>query len=324
MSEPRQLASGADGRDYGLPVGHTGAVITVGTFDGMHRGHQDVLARLAARGRDTGRPSVVVTFEPHPLEIVNPQAAPPLLTMHDEKLELFALSGVNYVAVLRFTPSLAAYEADAFVDLVLRERFAMQELLVGHDHGFGRGRLGDVDALCTLGATRGFAVSVLPPVQSLDGHPVSSTAIRRAVAGGDLARAEAGLGRSYAVMGRVVGGDKRGRSLGFPTLNLEPPSGRKLLPPNGVYAIRVQTPQGVFGGMLNLGPRPTFDDHERRIEAHVFDASHDWYGALVRLDFVAWLRETRTFPGPGALRGQLADDELAARRALSVAPRRAG
>jgi riboflavin kinase/FMN adenylyltransferase len=100
----------------------------------------------------------------------------------------------------------------------------------------------------------------------------------------------------------VIGGDKRGRLLGYPTLNLEPPSSRKLLPPNGVYAVRVQTPQGVFGGMLNLGPRPTFDDHERRIEAHIFDASHDWYGANVRLDFVAWLRETRTFPGVDARR----------------------
>ena len=306
-----------NGDDFGLPLdAAVGSVVTVGTFDGMHRGHQDVLRRLVARGQETHRPSVVVTFDPHPLEIVNPDAAPPLLTSHGEKLELFAQSGVSYVVVLRFTPALAAYEANAFVDRVLSERYAMKELLVGHDHGFGRGRLGDIDVLRALGVSRGFGVTVLAPVDAADGHPISSTAIRRAVAGGDLPRATAMLGRPYSVGGRVVGGDRRGRLLGFPTLNLGPPEGRKLLPPNGVYAVRVQTPQGAFGGMLNLGPRPTFGDHERRIEAHVFDADHDWYGASVRLDLVSWLRETRAFPGPEALRAQLALDEAAARAAL--------
>lgn len=314
----RRERGSAHGDAFGLPLDPaTGAVVTVGTFDGMHRGHQDVLARLVTRGRETGRPSVVVTFEPHPLEIVNPAAAPPLLTSHEEKLELFAQSGVSYVVVLPFTAALAAYEASAFVDEVLSARYAMRELLVGHDHGFGRGRMGDIEVLRGLGASRGFGVTVLAPVDSADGHHISSTAIRRAVAGGDLVRAASMLGRPYAISGRVVGGDRRGRLLGFPTLNLAPPSRRKLLPPNGVYAIRVQTPQGAFLGMLNLGPRPTFGDDERRIEAHVFDASHDWYGAAVRLDFVSWLRETRSFPGPDALRAQLTLDEAAARAALA-------
>ena len=302
----------------GLPLGSNGAVVTVGTFDGMHRGHQDVLAQLAARGVATNRPSVVVTFEPHPLEIVNPEAAPFLLTLHEEKLELFAQSGVSYVSVLPFTPALAAYEADVFVDRVLRELYAMRELLVGHDHGFGRGRMGDIEMLRALGARRQFGVTVLDPVHSADGHAISSTAIRRAVAGGDLARAAAGLGRPYSVSGRVVGGDRRGRLLGYPTLNVAPPAGRKLLPPDGVYAVRVQTPQGAFGGMLNLGPRPTFGQPERRLEAHVFDAAENWYGASVRLDVIARLRETRAFANPEALRGQLARDEAAARTALAI------
>lgn len=300
----------------GLPIDAAGAVVTVGTFDGMHRGHQDVLSRLVARGHATDRPSVVVTFDPHPLEVVNPAAAPPLLTLHAEKLELFAQSGVSYVAVLPFTTTLAAYEADQFVDQVLRRRYVMTELLVGHDHGFGRGRLGDIETLRALGAARGFAVTILDPVHSADGHPVSSTAIRRAIAGGDLARAATGLGRAYSVTGRVVSGDKRGRLLGYPTINLEAQPGRKLLPPNGVYAVRVHTPQGAFRGMLNLGPRPTFGDHERRIEVHIFDASFDWYDAVVRIDFIAWLRETRKFDGPDELRVQLAADESAARAAL--------
>jgi riboflavin kinase/FMN adenylyltransferase len=308
--------NGGDERMVGLPIGDRGAVITVGTFDGVHRGHHDVLSRLAALGVATERPSVVVTFEPHPLEVVRPADAPPLLTMHDEKLEQFVQAGVSYVAVLPFTPTLAAYEARDFVDAVLRGRFRVAELLVGHDHGFGRGRLGDIEVLRALGADRGFGVTVLPPVHAANGRAISSTAIRNAVATGDLAAAAEGLGRPYSLTGRVVSGDQRGRLIGYPTLNLAPLSPRKLLPPDGVYAVRVQTPQGPFGGMLNLGPRPTFGDVGRRIETHVFDASHDWYGAIVRLDLVARLRDTRPFSGIEALRSQLALDEAAARDAL--------
>ena len=300
----------------GLPIGPSGAVITVGTFDGVHRGHYDVLVRLAALAADTGRPSVVVTFEPHPLEVVRPSAAPPLLTLHGEKLEMFAQCGVSYVAVLPFTPTLAAYEAEQFVDAVLRERFRVAELLVGHDHGFGRGRLGDIDVLKALGASRRFGVTVLPPVHSADGEAISSTAIRTAITQGDLQVAAAGLGRPYSLAGTVIRGDQRGRLLGYPTLNLEPPPVRKLLPPDGVYAVRVQTPQGPFGGMLNLGPRPTFGDASRRIETHVFDATHDWYGAPIRLDLIARIRDTRSFEGVDALRAQLARDEAAARETL--------
>lgn len=302
----------------GLPIGPGGSVITVGTFDGMHRGHLDVLERLVARAAATSRPSVVVTFDPHPLHVVNPAAAPLLLTTLHEKLAVLAQTGVSYAAVVPFTPALAALDAGEFVDQMLRARFDMQELLVGHDHGFGRGRLGDTAALRRMGTERGFAVTVLPPVVGADGLAVSSTAIRQALAAGDLTRAADGLGRPYAISGHVVGGDRRGRLLGYPTLNLAAPSAQKLLPPDGVYAVRVQTPQGEFAGMLNLGPRPTFGEADRRIETHVFDASHDWYGASVRLDFIARLRETRPFANAAALVEQLRRDEAAARAALKV------
>lgn len=301
----------------GLPIGDDGAVITVGTFDGVHRGHQDVLTHLVRVANQSGRPSVVITFEPHPLEIVRPDIAPPLLTVLEEKLEMFVQCGVTYVAVLPFTPTLAAYDADVFVDQVLRERFRLSELLIGHDHGFGRDRLGDGDVLRRLGARRGFNVTVLDPIYSANGLAISSSAIRRAVADGALAQAMEGLGRWYSVSGKVVGGDQRGRLLGYPTLNVQPPDPRKLLPPDGVYAVRVQTPQGAFGGMVNLGPRPTFNDDARRIEAHVFDASFDWYGAIVRIDFVSRLRNTQSFAGPDDLRAQLERDECTARRALN-------
>ena len=305
----------------GLPIDDAGSIVTVGTFDGVHRGHQDVLARVVQRARATNRPSVIVTFDPHPLEIVNPAAAPPLLTTFHEKLEIFAQTGVSYVAVVPFTPALAALGAEEFVDDVLRSRFVMAELFVGHDHGFGRGRMGDTNVLRELGKLRGFGVTVLEPVFAAGGHAVSSTAIRRAIAGGDLAKAADGLGRPYAVMGKVIGGDKRGRLLGYPTLNLDTPPSHKLLPPDGVYAVRVQTPIGAFGGMLNLGARPTFGDASRRIETHVFDASHDWYGAPVRLDFISRLRETRPFQGVDALVAQLGIDEARARSALGLAPK---
>jgi riboflavin kinase/FMN adenylyltransferase len=290
----------------------------VGTFDGVHLGHQDVLQQLVARARATERPGIVVTFDPHPLEVLRPDIAPPLLTLHEEKLELFVQSGVTYVVVLPFTHSLARYEAADFIDLVLRDRYGLQELLVGHDHGFGRGRLGDIAVLRELSAQRELELTCLSPVFAPDGRAISSTVIRRAVAEGDLRTAADGLGRPYSVSGRVVAGDQRGRLLGYPTLNLAAPPQRKLLPPDGVYAVRVQTPEGLFGGMLNLGPRPTFGDAARTIEAHVFDASHNWYGASVRLDFVQRLRETRAFGGLEALRTQLAADEVSARLVLAA------
>jgi riboflavin kinase/FMN adenylyltransferase len=308
------------GGESALPADVAGTIVTVGTFDGVHRGHQDVLARLAARAAEHGLRSVLVTFEPHPMEVVNPAAAPPLLTSWDEKLEALAGSAVDYVAVLPFTRTLAAYEAEAFVEVVLRGRLRMRELLIGHDHGFGRGRAGDVDVLRAIGARDGFAVEVIEPVMARDGHPVSSTSIRRAVAGGDLVRAAAGLGRPYAVAGRVVKGEQRGRLLGYPTINVALPPVRKLLPPEGVYAVRALTPLGVFGGMMNLGPRPTFGDAAVSLEAHLFEAAGDFYGARVRLEFVSYLRDTRRFADVAALVAQLERDAAAARAALGGPP----
>ena len=315
MSAP----SARDDDQPGLPFEPgQGSVITVGTFDGVHLGHLQLLRRLADRGRATGLRSVLVTFHPHPLEIVNPAAAPPLLTVGDEKIEVLAEVGLDSVVMLPFTPQLQAYPPDAFVAL-LRRRLRMRELLIGHDHAFGRGRAAGVEMLRALGTRDGFGVHVVDAV-SAGGQPVSSTKIRRAVAGGDLAAAAAGLGRRYAASGRVVHGDKRGRLLGFPTINLELPSTRKLLPPHGVYAVRAQTPLGGFGGMMNLGPRPTFGDQALGLEVHLFETAGDLYGARVRVEFVAWLRETRRFEGADALVAQLGRDAEAARAALAAAP----
>jgi riboflavin kinase/FMN adenylyltransferase len=306
--------------DSGLPPDTVGTVLTVGTFDGIHRGHLDILRTVAARADASGMRSVLVTFDPHPLEIVNPPAAPPLLTVGIEKSEIVAESGVAFLAVLPFDRQLAAYGAEEFVDEVLRKRFHMRELVIGYDHGFGRGREGNVETLQALGRKRGFMVHVIAPVSVSDGgahRPASSTRIRRAVAGGDLETAARELGRRYCVSGTVRGGDRRGRMLGFPTINLGSPHPRKLLPPEGVYAVVVHTRRGTFGGMMNLGSRPTFGDSAVTLEAHLFDADVELYGATVKIEFVARLRDVERFSTPDALVAQLRTDETQARRALT-------
>ncbi len=306
-----------NGSDSGLPPHVDGTVITVGTFDGVHRGHQDVVERIVQRASQIGVASLLVTFDPHPLEIVNPAAAPLLLTTQEEKLEVLAETGIDYLAVVPFTEALAGFSAEDFVELVLRRRFRLRELFIGYDHGFGRQRAGNVSVLQTLGNRDGFGVEVVDAVSTPDGHSVSSTSIRRAIAGGDLDRAALSLGRPYSISGRVIPGAQRGRTIGFPTLNLGPPPPRKLLPPEGVYAVRVQTPNGEVGGMMNLGPRPTFGDSMTSIEAHLFDSEGDYYGCHVRVDFVARLRATKKFPSVEDLKSQLKLDERDARSALT-------
>jgi riboflavin kinase/FMN adenylyltransferase len=293
-------------------------VVTCGTFDGVHRGHALVLERTAARARQRGLPSVALTFDPHPLDVVNPSAAPPLLTLWDEKLEALAQTAIDYVTVVPFTAELSAYTAEEFVDRVLIEDVGMRELFIGHDHGFGRGRAGDVESLRMIGRKRGFPVEVVPAVLGSDGAPISSTAIRRAIAHGDLTRASDGLGRRYSFSGRVVSGEGRGRLLGFPTLNLELASRRKLLPPHGVYAVRAEGRDASFGGMMNLGPRPTFGDESIMLEVHLFDAAGDWYGKSVRVEFISRLRDTMKFSGPAELVAQLERDAEDARAALTA------
>jgi riboflavin kinase/FMN adenylyltransferase len=306
------------GEEAELPSDAGATVVTVGTFDGVHCGHRDVVSRLVARARAAHRVSLLVTFEPHPLEIINPSAAPGLLTTRDEKLSLLAKTALDWVAIVPFTPELAQLPAAEFVDSILLGRFGMAELLIGHDHGFGRGREGDITLLRSLGKSRGFKVDAVSPVLTSDGEPVSSTLVRRALAAGELERARALLGRAYSVSGPVVAGDARGRLLGFPTLNVDIADSRKLLPPDGVYAVRVEGSRGRFDGMMNLGGRPTFGDERRRIEVHLFDVDGDFYGDRVDVAFVARLRDTMRFSGPDALVAQLRLDADAARRALTA------
>jgi riboflavin kinase / FMN adenylyltransferase len=295
------------------------AVVTVGTFDGVHRGHRlvlDEVLRLARRGK---LESVLVTFDPHPLEVVNPAAAPKLLTVPEEKRALCLASGIDRVVMMPFTPAVAQLDAAAFVEK-LRDEHAMEHLVMGYDHGFGRGRSGDATAVRTLGQRLGFEVLVVDAVRD-DGQPVSSTLIRTAVAHGDLDVAARWLGRAYSIRGAVVRGAGRGRTIGIPTINLAPPDTRKLLPPDGVYAVHVRVGAGggeQYGGMMNQGARPTFGDPVRTLEVHLFDFEGELYGAEVDVAWVRRLRDVQAFPSRDALVAQLARDRSAARASLNL------
>jgi riboflavin kinase/FMN adenylyltransferase len=298
-----------------LPANDAGSVVTVGTFDGVHPGHHAVLKEIVARAKRTGRRSVLVTFEPHPLEVVNPLAAPPLLTTGLERREVLAQTELDCVVFLRFDEDLAAMSPHQFVRDILRRQLGMQELVIGYDHGFGKGRSGDVATLRKLGAQDGFAVDVVGPVE-IDGVAVSSTQIRQAVQAGELDLAEELLGRPYSATGCVVSGAGRGRTIGIPTANVGNVPSNKLLPPDGVYAAWVETPVGRYGAMLNQGPRPTFSEQGRTLEAHLFDFSGDLYGRWVRVEWVERLRDTRKFASPVELMAQLEDDRRRAHARL--------
>jgi riboflavin kinase/FMN adenylyltransferase len=290
--------------------------VTVGSFDGVHLGHQAVLREITRRASEAGRASVLVTFEPHPLEVVNPQAAPPLLTTGPERREAFAQTALDYALFLRFDRQLASLAPEEFVGRILLERCQMRELVIGHDHGFGRGRSGDVDTLRRLGASQGFEVDVVEVVDVGEQH-VSSSRIRRAVAGGDLATAAKMLGRPYSVSGVVGEGQRRGRLLGVPTINLMDVPSQKLLPPDGVYAVRVEWRGGRAGGMMNQGPRPTFQDGRRTLEAHLFGFEGDLYGEWVRIEWVERLRDVERFGSVEQLRQQLERDRSRAQAVLA-------
>jgi len=298
-----------------------GAVVTMGTFDGVHRGHHAVLAEVTRRARAGGLASVLVTFEPHPLAVVNPAAAPKLLTLPEEKRALVAAQGIEQFVLMPFTPAVAQLDAEAFVGR-LRDAYAMRELVMGYDHGFGRGRAGDVELVRRLAQQQGFGMAVVDAVKD-NGQPISSTLIRTALAHGDLDAATRWLGRSYGIRGTVVRGAGRGRTIGIPTINLEPPDTRKLLPPDGVYAVFVtigkrETGNGKrYGGMMNQGPRPTFGEESRTLEVHLFDFDGELYGEGVDVEWVRRLRAVQAFPSRDALVAQLERDRQAARAALN-------
>jgi riboflavin kinase/FMN adenylyltransferase len=300
----------------GIPDGPSGAVVTVGTFDGVHRGHWQVLQETRRWAERDRRRSVLATFHPHPLRIVRPDVAPALLTTPLEKEEILAESGLDYAVFLPFTRALAEFSPERFVRDVLIDRFHLRRLVIGYDHGFGKGRSGGADTLRRIGDRVGFQVHVVDAVQ-MDGEPISSSRIRRALQAGDVVGAAAGLGRPYSFRGPVIRGDGRGRSLGFATANIEAPSTDKVLPRDGVYAVRALLHGATLDGVLHLGPRPVFQDAPPSIEVHLFDFDREIYGEELRVEFCARLRDIHAFGTVGALVGAIRADCDAARAALA-------
>ncbi|MFH1044310.1 MAG: bifunctional riboflavin kinase/FAD synthetase [Pseudomonadota bacterium] len=291
--------------------------LTIGNFDGVHLGHQAMLARLKDSARSLGLPACVLTFEPHPLELFAPQTAPTRLTSLREKLELLALHGIERVHVSRFDRAYASRSPREFIERVLLAGLGMRWLLIGDDFRFGAKRAGDFALLQEASRKHGFGLEAMPTV-GVEGVRVSSSVVRAALAAGRLAEAEALLGRPYSISGRVVPGDGLGRQLGYPTANVQLRHNRP--PLCGIFAVRTIDGQGrLRNGAASLGLRPTVDRSGRAtLEVHLFDFAGDLYGQHLRIDFLHKIRDEQKFPDLDALKARIAQDCEIARELLAA------
>jgi riboflavin kinase/FMN adenylyltransferase len=298
-------------------------VLTAGNFDGVHVGHQRIMQTVTARARALGGTSLVYTFDPHPRRVLTPERAPRLLTTLEQKLELLEAQGVDAVVVEPFDHAFARQDAATFVRDVLHARMRPVEVWVGYDFHYGRDREGSMRTLTELGPHLGFAVTIVPEVK-LGDRDVNSTRVRELLATGAVVEAAELLGRTYRVRGSVARGDQRGRTIGFPTLNLA--AENEILPCEGVYACRVrfldargEERERWFDAVANVGRRPTVKANDPvALEAHLFDFTGDAYGRRIEASFEAWLRGEQRFPSLDALREQIARDSAAARARLAA------
>ena len=308
-----------------LPKSAHHGVVAIGNFDGVHRGHRALLAAARERAQALRTALGVITFEPHPREVLTPDRAPPRLTPFRRKAQLLAELGVHHLYALAFTPHLMEKTPEQFVHDVLAGGLGVRHVVVGYDFRFGNRRAGDVDRLEALGEEYGFGVTALDPV-AWRGEVCSSSRIRDAVAAGEVALAHDLLGQPFAVEGRVVVGDRRGRELGYPTANLCPPGRRALWPPAGIYAVRAGWRAAGraqwHDAVASLGFRPTFGGRDLRLEVHLFDREIDLYGRRLCCGFVERLRGEETFATVDALKTQMDRDSAAARAALAAAAAR--
>ncbi|HSM37400.1 MAG TPA: bifunctional riboflavin kinase/FAD synthetase [Longimicrobiales bacterium] len=311
-------------RHQSLAPAADGTVVTVGAFDGIHLGHRVLIDETVRRAAALDLSSVVLTFSTHPAAVLRPDSAPALLSTPEERVEAIASLGVDRLVVLPFNQAVADLTAREFVRSVLVGRLGIRHLVIGHDHALGRDRVGDAGELRRLGGEFGFDVSVVGPVRNGGGAAVSSSAIRAALADGDVRTAEAMLGRRYWLTGVVVRGEGRGREIGVPTANLSL-HGDKLLPAAGIYAVRAWTGGvaapgpggGPYDAVLHVGPRPVFDDARVTVEAHLLDRSVDLYGRVVRLELISRIRDVSDFDSVADLVRAIQGDVTEAKRALA-------
>ncbi|ABA58495.1 bifunctional riboflavin kinase/FAD synthetase [Nitrosococcus oceani] len=291
---------------YNLQSHQQSGVATIGNFDGLHLGHQAVLRQLAAKAAELQRPSLLITFEPPPSEFLAPAKAPARLTQFREKFEILRAQPVDWMLCLRFNSFLARMEAADFIRMVLVERLRLRYLVAGKDFCFGRDRRGNLTLLQRAGKYYGFEVAPMPAL-CVEGARVSSTRIRQALAQGNLSRAEQLLGRPYRMSGRVIQGDKRGRTLGFPTANIA--LRRHRMPLTGVFAVEVYgLDNEPLPGVANVGVRPTIGGRRALLEVHLLDFERDIYGRYLQVDFLRQLRPEKCFESLAALGQQIERD----------------
>ena len=298
-----------------LPVGQRGAAVAIGAFDGVHRGHQAVIANAREAAQAMGAPLGVVSFDPHPRRWFQPDAAPFRLMTPDQMATALEALGVERLYLLPFDAEMAAMSDEGFARTVLADGLGIKHAAVGFDFTFGKGRTGSPEALTGYGRDLGFTVSVADRKDDADGLKLSSSAVREALKAGDMARAAAILGRPFAIAGEVIHGDKRGRTIGAPTANVD--LGDYMRPAYGVYATRTRLPDGrVIDGVASLGVRPMFAVETPLLEVWLFDFDEDLYGQTIETRLIAFLRPEMAFDGLEALKMQIDRDAAAARIAL--------
>jgi riboflavin kinase/FMN adenylyltransferase len=281
--------------------------VTIGNFDGVHRGHAEIFTHLKRDSMKRGLPSVVVTFEPHPLKILSPESAPALITTFEQKCDLIEAAGIDYLVVVPFSRVFSQLSATDFVLSILCVPLGMRHIIIGHDYAFGRGREGNFESLEKLGILNGFTLEDLPPIGE-DGVVFSSSLVRTSVANGDMGAAARILGRYYQISGLVVHGREIGHTLGFPTANIS--TTNELIPSDGVYAVIVVVDGTPVKGACNIGCNPTFGGTTRTIEVFLLDYTSRLYGRRIDIHFVQKLRSVRKFPDAASLKSAISQDVI--------------